>query len=929
MSDDSNKNNPQYSPSQEVRELEETVIRIVSEYEPKADNDAGNVNKSVLPIDDSGNSPIGKTIADNIVIKALVGSGGMSCVYRGVHTTLKREVAVKIMHGHLLSEDNAVMRFIQEAQAVGRLDHTNIIKVHDFRADDAGNCFLIMDLVKGTSLHDTIEQSGPLMTSRAIDIFMQACEGLEHAHSKGIVHRDLKPSNIMLTVTTDGKEQAKILDFGIAKILPQQGDKRYKLTQTGEVFGSPLYMSPEQCMGKTVDHRSDIYSMGCLIFEALTGQPPLQGANAFDTFFKHTTEMPASIKQTRPDCDNANGFDAIILKAMAKDPNHRYQSMAALKKDLEQLAGPTTNKGWIDKVSEDVELVRRKLAAQRNQLLQLKVILFAMVFLMVAGAGGFYYFHSIHPPEEPWEHLFVQGQQLFDTGNYKKANDVFESAIKSAVLDKGKQLAVLRELVDMQIADNSGELNKYSQQLARFEQQRDESVCSELDQLVQQFKKQSPTTPADQLQEIAQEINDKTNLLQNPGAGAKERITTALQTVLKTFEQSNSTEHNLAYARALDNLAASYYANTDYSQAIPLYEKATRLLRSEAAVDPSIMTNYLRALTSLAFSYSNSGQLASAEQTFKKVVSEARKAPALGTSNVFVNNSKMAFSKFVMAEFLLYVKKDYSSARTNVQEAIRVFESLSTPEPESQAKSYALLGIIELHDGNRNEAQKNFESAKNIFETLPNKTSTLWPETLVGLADINFAMGNYAAAQPLYRRAFAVGLRFVPRFSPTLDRCFAKLLEINQPTKSKDESLSELLQLGTLRLQLDTTQYGEDSLIAIGDLLQLSDLMRKHREIEKAADYLEKAKAACKRSGRSNSWEGVQILLKEALLKFDSGKRIEGEAVFRELTTISASLKSTAAQHKTLIQECIVQLKLRLADKPELQTQLRQLLSEL
>jgi serine/threonine protein kinase len=263
----------------------------------------------------------------------LVGKGGMSVIYKARHRLMENIVAIKLLQEKLTQDKSAFLRFRQEAQASSRLNHPCIIKVLDFGVLEHGAAFLVMDYVAGRSLSEVISQDGALTPERAIPLFRQICEGLSHAHKNGVLHRDLKPSNILVMRDPEDRERVKIVDFGIAKVLAPDGAEANKLTGTGEVFGSPLYMSPEQCMGLEVDARSDIYSMGCLMYEALCGSPPLMGSNPLETIFKQMNDAPEPLT-ARIKHPQAGALSTVILRALEKDKAHRYQTIDALLDDL-------------------------------------------------------------------------------------------------------------------------------------------------------------------------------------------------------------------------------------------------------------------------------------------------------------------------------------------------------------------------------------------------------------------------------------------------------------------------------------------------------------------------------------------------------------------------------------------------------------------
>jgi len=285
--------------------------------------------------DDALRDPlVGSPFAERYRILGRIGQGGMSVVYKARHVLMRKLVAVKMLQAHQLGSGIAVRRFQQESQAVSAMDHPNIVHVDDFGVSDSGQPFLVMDFLEGASLADLIEKAGCIPVDRALHIFIQVAGALAHAHDRGIIHRDLKPSNIMLVKHDADEDFVKIVDFGIAKLLPQEGEDYHKLTQTGEVFGSPLYMSPEQCTGVGLDARSDIYSLGCVMYEALTGQPPLKGSTPIATINMQMSDMPPPLAIPRCDPRLAAHLDAVVFKAMDKDPARRYQSMSELRQDL-------------------------------------------------------------------------------------------------------------------------------------------------------------------------------------------------------------------------------------------------------------------------------------------------------------------------------------------------------------------------------------------------------------------------------------------------------------------------------------------------------------------------------------------------------------------------------------------------------------------
>jgi serine/threonine-protein kinase len=279
---------------------------------------------------------VGTKLADRYFIHSVVGHGGMGIVYKARHELMDRDVAIKVLKADLISDSMSVKRFQQEARAACKLKHPNVITLFDFGVSPNGQPYLVMDYLKGISLADVIKKDGHVGVDRSIRIFVQACRALEHAHREKVIHRDMKPGNIMLVETDDEREFVKVVDFGVAKLIGDGEDaESQRLTQTGEVCGSPVYMSPEQCEGRKLGPYSDIYSMGVVLYEALTGRLPLLGKTMVETMQKHLSEIPPPFGEIRPDLYIPERLESVVLKAMAKDPASRHQSMAELERDLE------------------------------------------------------------------------------------------------------------------------------------------------------------------------------------------------------------------------------------------------------------------------------------------------------------------------------------------------------------------------------------------------------------------------------------------------------------------------------------------------------------------------------------------------------------------------------------------------------------------
>ena len=278
---------------------------------------------------------IGQLLASRFQLQEMIGQGAMAVVYKAKQTAVDRFVAVKIMRPELATDPVQVKRFQREARSLSKLDHPNLLKIFDIGQTPAGRPYFIMEYLKGRSIEKMLEESGPVQPAFALKMFLQVCDAMDHAHRQGIIHRDLKPENIMLVRHEDNQHLTKVVDFGIVKYTDDQMVSQ-RLTKTGEVWGSPVYMSPEQCKGEKLDPRSDIYSLGLVMYEALTGEMAFNATKIAAIIVKQIYEVQKPFKEIRPDLNIDPQLEAIVFKCLEKDPNNRYQSMVELKNVLKR-----------------------------------------------------------------------------------------------------------------------------------------------------------------------------------------------------------------------------------------------------------------------------------------------------------------------------------------------------------------------------------------------------------------------------------------------------------------------------------------------------------------------------------------------------------------------------------------------------------------
>ncbi|MEM6991900.1 MAG: serine/threonine-protein kinase [Myxococcota bacterium] len=275
----------------------------------------------------SSDAMIGRSIIGQFVVRAKLGEGGMGAVYVADQPAIGRTAVIKVIHPWLSKDPNVAAAFATEARAAARLQNPHIVSIYNYGTLSDGTLFLAMEHLEGTTLEDLIRTLGRIDPSRAVAITTQACEALTEAHRKGIIHRDLKPSNLMVLKRGPGPSFVKMLDFGIARL-----DGRD--TASGSLVGTPPYMSPEQLADRRVDERSDVYSLACILYEMLSGRPPFLARSPSAYVTLHATEPPPPLSQVAPGVRIPTALEATLMRALAKDPNHRQQAAEIFADEL-------------------------------------------------------------------------------------------------------------------------------------------------------------------------------------------------------------------------------------------------------------------------------------------------------------------------------------------------------------------------------------------------------------------------------------------------------------------------------------------------------------------------------------------------------------------------------------------------------------------
>lgn len=397
-------------------------------------------------------------LIEGFEVLAWLGSGGMSDVFKARQTKFDRIVAIKLMRHQQAFDGAAIQRFVQEGRVASTLKHPNIAATHACGLTQDGRPFLVMEYLQGRTLRDEIQAKTQLPVDDCLRIFKAVSDGLQFAHESGVVHRDIKPANIMLVPEQNGVVVPKIVDFGIAKLMDDTVGAAQKLTQTGAVLGSPQYMSPEQCSGKPVDARSDIYSFGCTMYEAIGGQPPFHADSLLGVMNSQLTETPGapSVVSKRP---LPPGLDEIVLKTLEKDPAARFRTCSELSKALSMISS-----------GDPLVLAGSRKAPPAVRIPQLTVLLLATGSVIALCIGAYYAISGLgHDTGDPVKCV-----------NEGRFVDAATGILKEDLLHKTREqrqalYALAYEVAEMNLDDGSP--HQWDKLLAYLERQESDTVA--------------------------------------------------------------------------------------------------------------------------------------------------------------------------------------------------------------------------------------------------------------------------------------------------------------------------------------------------------------------------------------------------------------------------------------------------------------------
>jgi serine/threonine protein kinase/Tfp pilus assembly protein PilF len=658
------------------------------------------LDNQFCPVDGSPLTPlnidplVGSFFAERYQILSTLGRGGMSSVYKARHTLMDRIVAIKIL---VASDVPSLKRFQLEAKLVSSLKHHNIVTVYDFGVSFKGQPYLVMDYLEGSNLMEEIRKVKRLELMRATWIFCQACDALNYAHKRDLIHRDLKPSNFML-VNEEAEDVVKLVDFGIAKHLNMPVTEAGQLTHTGQILGSPLYMSPEQCMGNRLDARSDIYSLGCVMYETLTGKPPLLGTNTLDTLQRHIHDTPLAFASVDPDLLSLpEQIEKIVLKCLQREPDDRYQTILELWTDIELFrntlrppknASQTNIPAMTEQQVTTAMALRGETPASTKQAQKFSwAPVIAAVSTAVALGLMFIFFYPRPAPvpvTDPnlWKKLNEAGELEFNRGHYVAAQKLFRQANEVA-------------------EDYDGQDPRY-----------------------------------------ATSLNNLGNVYfkEDFYPEAEHSIKKALAIRTDIFGQNG-----LPVADSMNDLAMVYFAENKHAQAEPLLNKALTIRKTNAGVNS---LEYADSLKALAAVYNKTGRVDQAMRMLQTVLSIRKKQLGSNNSDVAEAENSLAMD--------YQIKGDLKQARNLYKNAENVLTKTLGPAHPLVADSLVGLASIDFLQNNFDDSEKLFNQALQIRVKALGEKNLRTGEILSCLAVLKQAQGQASAAEPLFKKALEI-----------------------------------------------------------------------------------------------------------------------------------------------------------------------------
>ncbi len=679
---------------------------------------------------------VGVVLPKKYRIVGLLGRGAMSVVYRGVHEPTGQTVAIKLLKSHLVSDTVSARRFQMEAQTVGQLQHPNIVDVLHHGVTEQGVPYLIMELVAGDSLADMLRIENSISSNRTIRIFAQAASALAYAHDRGVIHRDIKPSNIVVCNTADERDVVKIVDFGIAK-MQGYGITSQNLTATGEVVGTPMYMSPEQTMGKDLDGRSDIYSLGCVMYECVTGTPPFVGQSAVDTMHKQILQDAVPVDTVRPDLYIPERLKNVINLAMTKDVRYRYQHMRELQADLEDV-----NKGtMVNAVVPEIKDTGAWKRLVSGNMLYIGIAA-AVVVIVGIGIGAFMLMPKVGTStgsgqsQSPvanagdansWQTHMNRGQDLLRQGKYEEAQSILLTASREA---------------------------------EAFQPQPDARLGNTLNQLATAYYLQDNYQDAASESERALDINKKVS----------------------------KGKDSAAVAESLSNLGMIKCAQGDFAGAEKMGKEGLRMREAVLGAKHQDVANSLQALA----------ELACKKKDFKTAESLLTRALDIRKRSLGAQNPEVANTLYNLG-MVAQAQGNHQKAESLYKQALSIQQMQLGAEHIKVSDTMVALGTLSYYRHNNKQARTMLNNALNIREKALGRNSAKVAEILTCVAIIDEDENKLQDAEKQYREALEIREKLWGSNSPRLVKSLDHMARILHKTNQDNGAEYYIAQAKALR----------------------------------------------------------------------------------------------------------------------------------
>ncbi len=640
---------------------------------------------------------------DQYEIIRTIGEGGAGVVYEALQLASERIVAIKMLPDTELIDESSLQRFKREAKTTSALDHPNIVKIFSFGIAENSRPYFVMEFLKGQTLAQELKQNGPLTLARFQHVFLQVVSALEYAHSNGVVHRDIKPGNIMLC--TDEKiETSKLLDFGIARNDNESAE--HKLTKTGALVGSPAYMSPEQCKGQKLDYRTDIYSLGCVMYEALCGNPPFAAENSVNVLMMHINDVVPPMESVRNDLELPPRLPGLIYSCLEKDPTQRPQSMSDVIKQMQ-------------KAFEDEPVKLKSRSSSARTLKHFKSGLFVAALLLTVGfAYTIFVANKQNSPQEVVDSRWVkakaeikQADSKREDRRYKEASELYKHALAEldSIIASKSNGGILQAVKTARRKS----LMHFSNCQAQFS--NDKSIQAEnWKKIVSVYREDfGPNS----LETADAEINLARLLLDGSKNADMSDISGLVNHAISAAQRElDSQSSDLDYESASREKAKYIltYGHVISAQILEKQRKFTEAIseaeKAIAVTAPEYNTQTFLAKVLICKIYSQEGK-SSSESEYRNEICKFAKGSALSYHDKIIATSDL-FDYYISVD-------DYKSANCvlNVMNELST-EQASTASPQSVARVWVYRALILAKENKKQQALDQADRAQKLLRTI-------------------------------------------------------------------------------------------------------------------------------------------------------------------------------------------------------------------